>query len=681
MGCETASCAAKKAEKERIKRQYDYDKRNHDYITTMGERDRDFIVRSNQIQRENQAAQTQYQYDEAVKQREYQMQIRDFQHAADVKAFNKSNQIADKQIDFNQIAAQQAADSAGIARGDRFTQLGFEGKASAVKMGRQAIGRKIDEAQTKVDLDNASVERSLRDAGLDMGLAKNVAQTLFAGGKLELEHTEQVSQAMSKLTGVDIQHTKTLFDAISSGAKLDAAHLNEVSKAFNERTGLDVNLAKNLADSRVATLKGDVDLANKLTESFQRSVGLDLDLGSKISETDLARRAKTLGIQNLRGDAAVKSQENLIEQLQNAGKVAASGQTGRSAAKTYQTVVSDYNRKAQQISDTVHRADSNFNLELLGLDKGLAYTKAQHGLAKASNIAQLKYEQATHNLSSAQIKQGTEFAKAIHGLDKHEIKIGMDAFKANKSLAQADISAGVSIASANRKLTQAETRAALTFAEASKNLSQKELTQYLAIAESTHQLDKAESQNIYGKETADLKIKDAESKGLHELDKLAFQYDKEARDATATSINKSYSMEIDRINLHRRQANAQANANRMIAPGKPPPLPTVKAPPAVKILDPDPYKGPPSPRRGASYAASAASAGASSGSGGGGAAGTVIGAVGGAMTAAAALPSSLFGVTTKGISTLGAMSGWGFLGPVGIGLGAVAIAGSAFDWW
>lgn len=127
---------------------------------------------------------------------------------------------------------------------------------------------------------------------------------------------------------------------------------------------------------------------------------------------------------------------------------------------------------------------------------------------------------------------------------------------------------------------------------------------------------------------------------------------------TKNSITKRYNTRLKQIQHKEYGANLQAESKRRIMPKLGPAIPVPRALPRGIVLDQPPLVRGPAPMKGGVYT------GSTGGGGGGSSTGAIIGAVGGLATASAALPM------------VGAM-----MGPIGMGITAIGMAGSYFDWW
>ena len=108
----------------------------------------------------------------------------------------------------------------------------------------------------------------------------------------------------------------------------------------------------------------------------------DLGMTTKATEADQQKQGLTLERQAKRAESAFAAQSMLTKSLQQQGQAKAKGQAGRSAAKTYQSMVADYGRASMQLADQVNRADSAYNLAIVGIDKSLDLARSDYYMTK-----------------------------------------------------------------------------------------------------------------------------------------------------------------------------------------------------------------------------------------------------------------------------------------------------------
>ena len=151
---------------------------------------------------------------------------------------------------------------------------------------------------------------------------------------------------------------------------------------------------------------------------------LDVQMLSKATEAAQQKQALTLDRQSKRADAAFSSQSNLIKSIQQTGQAKSKGQAGRSAAKTYQSMVADYGRVSAQLADQVNRADSAYNLSMVGIDKGLDLARTDYHMTRGDlstkeKFAQLGYDLGEDQRQATKLSIGKSYGREIDKI-KHD---------------------------------------------------------------------------------------------------------------------------------------------------------------------------------------------------------------------------------------------------------------------
>ena len=165
----------------------------------------------------------------------------------------------------------------------------------------------------------------------------------------------------------------------------------------------------------------------------------DMQMVGKATEADQQKQGLTLERQAKRAESAFSAQSMLTKSLQQTGQALAKGQAGRSAAKTYQSMVADYGRASAQLADQVNRADSAYNLAMVGIDKSLDLARTDYAITKKDLNTQKRFLDAGYRLGEDQ-REATklsigksyerEFEKIKH--DQYGANIRADAQRMGK---------------------------------------------------------------------------------------------------------------------------------------------------------------------------------------------------------------------------------------------------------
>ncbi len=116
----------------------------------------------------------------------------------------------------------------------------------------------------------------------------------------------------------------------------------------------------------------------------ERQNKLAFEIAQSGLKFDQARQGKTLEHQGKRAGAAFTSQDNFVKSVQAKGASLATGQTGRSANKRYQSIVAEAGRAQAAMVDGLTRADSAYNLAMYGLEADYNMQRTMQGQSKLS---------------------------------------------------------------------------------------------------------------------------------------------------------------------------------------------------------------------------------------------------------------------------------------------------------
>jgi len=181
-------------------------------------------------------------------------------------------------------------------------------------------------------------------------------------------------------------------------------------------------LAFSAAKSNIAYQKNTKDL-----KYARQSRELAIDKAHLM--TGLQKEEATLKNQANRAKAAFTSQDNLVKRLQAEGQADARGTAGRSAAKTYQSIVAEAGRGAAQLRDGVTRADSAYNLSMYGLDMDLQYKEADFQVSENKFHSDIDALEKSYQLQTEQ--NAASKLSIMRAYDSSLKKVEHDQFAAN----------------------------------------------------------------------------------------------------------------------------------------------------------------------------------------------------------------------------------------------------------
>ena len=123
-----------RAEKKAADRQHKYNLSNWNYNFDEANRDFDFQVEGNRINRQNIENNSIYQEQSALRQYQNELAIRDFDYGNQVRQFNESERIYGLQLGFNNQASQVAYEAENRRFQETLTGMAFEQQDMLVKM-------------------------------------------------------------------------------------------------------------------------------------------------------------------------------------------------------------------------------------------------------------------------------------------------------------------------------------------------------------------------------------------------------------------------------------------------------------------------------------------------------------------------------------------------------------------
>mgnify|MGYP000134361396 CR=1 FL=1 len=153
---------------------------------------------------------------------------------------------------------------------------------------------------------------------------------------------------------------------------------------------------------------------NATAVAEERYKGLEFQAAAQALKYKQDKETSTQKLGDFRAESAFKGQANLLKSLKSQGSIKARGVEGRSTGKNLQADIAEYAAATAQMADSVIRADSAYNMQMLGLDK--------------SNLLNLQQNYETElSIGKAQDRA---FKKVAH--DKYSSDLSADAKRLGK---------------------------------------------------------------------------------------------------------------------------------------------------------------------------------------------------------------------------------------------------------
>jgi len=228
-------------------------------------------------------------------------------------------------------------------------------------------GRRSDKAadkQTKIAYKAAKDQHKYNWESAQLNYNDAVLSNEIQKRNMEQQLQYQEANAM-RSWDFEVQQREAEFNA-------QMAAYNKSEKLYGAQLGLNRKAYELAAESSTAVRRERLQDVNfqAMDADFKYSQ-FKSELTSKRHSIDQQKQQETFAQQAKRAEAAFKNEEGLVAMMQAAGSVEAKGQAGRTAKKNYQAVIAAGGRSRAQLLDQVSRADSAYNLTMLGIDKSL----------------------------------------------------------------------------------------------------------------------------------------------------------------------------------------------------------------------------------------------------------------------------------------------------------------------
>jgi len=499
--------------------QYEYDQKAHDFSWAQMQDNYLYQMDTTEINRLNEQATADHKNRLAATQWAQNESIRISQHEAEIKAYNQSIETSNEQLDFNALAEEIAASEQNRVYQEQLIELGFKNEnvllqyhggleklAESYKNQNEDLGLKYAKGLEDIDITSAHKQESIEEQ------AVKSLETKEREVKGRIARLESEADATDKTT------------------------LLEIKKLEEEAVSLTRN---------IETARKKVDLGRAQAE---RSAGLQI---GGLTQQLMSQKAK----------AAYDSQEKKIATLTAEGKIAAGGQTGKSAAKRMHALMSSHGRGQAALLDTLTRQDKKFALDR---------SQVVNTLREATETADLNYEEISNKFldSTMQLKYRGEAAALSNSLSRDKTaEFSAEAWK-EFDLVEHQVNRGKTL-----QLGQLDE---------SKTLQINQIDR-----ESTTKIDQATRNYLLGVGQTG-KEKDLNIRQTQEM----------VQSAGEAHLSKSNQIALDKY-----QKDIAAQASVRPEPIEPPQAPMPTEIPTAIFQDPKPITEPPKPIKGAVYQA------------------------------------------------------------------------------
>jgi len=199
------------------------------------------------IQRQN--IEQEYSFQDAIAQDNYryQMTIQAFDFANQMRAFQKSQQTAAQQLDFNSFAYDYALQDAARWEQEQSVALDFEEKSTMLNFRYNQLGAELSQKQNEVALQQTRGQNQLNQQAAYVEAMKNMGQAVVKGAAGVT--AEKVAQSSIAEAGLRMS---ALIDDVFNAERtfgLTMADINQKLEQFNDQYYLD---KAQIATSRVS---------------------------------------------------------------------------------------------------------------------------------------------------------------------------------------------------------------------------------------------------------------------------------------------------------------------------------------------------------------------------------------------------------------------------------------------
>lgn len=450
------------------------------------------------------------QYAEDLKNYEIAIEQRAENYELARDAYEDSVKAFDETVELNDISASMAMNDARRVYNQRRQSLNEQGQALMMQLGQAerdtALNKKLIQSR---------MATSLKDAQLNaQGINTKIRSAVRDGGDAIKEST-RAFESQTKLAGLDLKIKEIQLDS-----------------------------DKKMIKSEMATLEGE---KSSIIDSAQLKEQQVLDsVDNTIAESDFAQKSLLLAQQEKYAEAAVQTDQLRRQGLLEQGAQLAKGQSGRSAAKSVQSIAF-VNQQAQALlAAALVRSDSNYLLDKKKITQSLDFARTQ-------GKSQLK------DTAIGLRKASSEFAAAGLRMSAKQEEMGI------RKAEQAKVQENLQDAASQTKFQNLQTSNKVSDAKALAKIDMSKLSNQLLASQTEHHSQLVKNEN----QLADLRSQS----------RLSFESLKFAGD----SLESELKINKERIKFDEMLANRAAESQVLDEPKLPDLLPPpIKAPPLVQ---------------------------------------------------------------------------------------------------
>lgn len=458
--------------------------------------------------RDAQYAQDLKNYEVAIEQRAENYELARDAYEGSVTAF-------DETVELNDISASMAMNDARRVYNQRRQSLNEQGQALMMQLGQAerdtALNKKLIQSR---------MATSLKDAQLNaQGINTKIRNAVRDGGDAINEST-RAFESQTKLAGLDLK-------------------IKEI------QLGSDKKIIK----SEMATLQGEKDAVIDSAKLKEQDVLDSVD--NTIAESDFAQQSLLLAQQEKYAEAAVQTDELRRQGLLEQSAQLAKGQSGRSAAKSVQSIAF-VNQQAQALlAAALVRSDSNYLLDKKKITQSLDFARTQ-------GKSQLK------DTAIGLRKASSEFAAAGLRMSAKQEEMGI------RKAEQAKVQENLQDAASQTKFQNLQTSNQVSDAKAMAQIDLSKLSNQLLASQTEHHSQLVKNEN---------QLSDLRTQSRLSFDSLKFAGD---------SLQSELKINNERIKFDQMIANRAAESQVLDEPKLPDLLPPpIKAPPLIQEPLPD----------------------------------------------------------------------------------------------
>jgi hypothetical protein len=244
------------------------------------------------IDKQNYDAQYNYQFETAIKSWERGNEIQDFQYLQSLRQYQRDIGIRDRQIDFNDLAANQAYAAEDNALAGLFKQQMFEREDQIAGLQKTLLEGQLNRQATQAEFDAVTQKGMLGELSIQQTLNQLTKETSFQKENALVKNLQQQGISDMRQAGVGRQRGKamTMGEFYRGMSQLESQLSGRQRQAALQLTELGVDTSLSKKKLGLEMERTNLAMASAAQDTMFNMRVLDADIAGAIQQTEVNKK-------------------------------------------------------------------------------------------------------------------------------------------------------------------------------------------------------------------------------------------------------------------------------------------------------------------------------------------------------------------------------------------------------